>query len=176
MKKLQKKDLSILCEEIRERIITVMTKNGGHLASNLGVVELTTVLHYVFDTPDDMIIFDVGHQSYTHKILTGRNKEFDAIRKKDGLSGFTRRKESVYDPVDSGHSATSISSAAGFAIANKSLNKKNHIIVMIGDGSLTGGEAFEGLNFTGHLEIPLIVIVNDNDMSIGQNVGAISNF
>jgi len=176
LKKIDKSDLSKLCKEIREKIIWVMSKNGGHLASNLGVVELTTALHYVFDTPDDRIIFDVGHQCYTHKILTGRNNSFASIRKKGGISGFPRRQESIYDIVDSGHSATSISSALGFAVGDKLNNRDNSIIVVIGDGALTGGEAFEGLNYAGHLEIPLIVILNDNDMSIHKNVGAISNF
>jgi len=173
LKKLSIKELETLSGEIREKIIEVMSRNGGHLASSLGVVELTIALHYVFDMPDDMLIFDVGHQSYTHKILTGRRKEFELIRKKGGISGFTRRKESVYDPVDSGHSATSISSAVGFACANRLNNINNHIIVVIGDGSLTGGEAFEGLNFAGHLEMPLIIILNDNEMSIGENIGGI---
>lgn len=176
LKKTPKNNLPELCKEIREKVIAVMSRNGGHLASNLGVVELTTAIHYVFDAPDDQVIFDVGHQSYIHKILTGRNDEFDFIRKKGGISGFTRIKESIYDVVDSGHSSTSISSAIGFAVANKYKNKNNHIIVVIGDGSLTGGEAFEGLNYTGHLEVPLIVILNDNEMSIGKNVGAISHF
>ncbi len=176
LKKIPKKDLPELCKEIREKIISVMSRNGGHLASNLGVVELTTAMHYVFNAPEDQIIFDVGHQSYIHKLLTGRNEEFDFIRKKGGISGFPRKKESMYDIVDSGHSSTSISSGIGLAVANKFKNKNNNIIVVIGDGSLTGGEAFEGLNFTGHLEIPLIIILNDNEMSIGKNVGAISNF
>lgn len=176
LKKIPKNDLQKLCTEIREKVISVMSRNGGHLASNLGVVELTTAIHYVFDAPKDQIIFDVGHQSYIHKIFTGRNEEFDYIRKKGGISGFPRKKESIYDVVDTGHSSTSISSGVGLAVANKYFNKDNHIIVVIGDGSLTGGEAFEGLNYTGHLEAPLIVILNDNAMSIGKNVGAISNF
>lgn len=176
LKKLTKKELVPLCQEIREKIISVMSRNGGHLASNLGAVELSTAMHYVFDSPKDKIIFDVGHQSYTHKILTGRYNEFDTIRMKDGLSGFPRRKESIYDPVDTGHSSTSISSAVGFAAANKIKKTDDHIIVVIGDGALTGGESYEGMNFTGHLELPLIVILNDNDMSIGKNVGAVSNF
>ncbi len=174
LKKIPKKELPELCAEIREKIIDVMSKNGGHLASNLGVVELTAILHYVFNSPEDLIIFDVGHQCYTHKLLTGRNKDFDLIRKKNGPSGFLRRKESPYDPVDSGHSSTSISSAIGFAVANQHLNKNNHIIVIIGDGALTGGIAFEGLNFSGNYKLPLVVILNDNEMSISKNVGALS--
>ena len=176
LKKIPTKDLPELCAEIREKIISVMSRNGGHLASNLGVVELTAAIHYVFDAPLDTLIFDVGHQCYTHKLLTGRYQEFDMIRTRGGISGFTRRKESVYDAVDSGHTSTAVTSAIGFAVSNKLNKKKNHIIVVIGDGALTGGEAFEGLNFTGHLEMPLIVILNDNDMSIGKNVGALSNF
>jgi 1-deoxy-D-xylulose-5-phosphate synthase len=174
LKKIPVNKLKDLCSEIREKIISVMTRNGGHLASNLGVVELTTAIHYVFKTPDDMIIFDVGHQCYTHKILTGRNREFETIRIKDGLSGFPRKKESVYDPVDSGHSSTSISSAAGFAMANKLNGGNSHIVVVIGDGALSGGEAFEGLNYIGHLDLPMVVILNDNEMSISKNVGSIS--
>lgn len=174
LKKIDKVNLPKLCEEIRDRIISVMTKNGGHLASSLGVVELTVVLHYVFDAPNDLVIFDVGHQSYTHKIITGRNDRFDTVRLKDGISGFTRRKESIYDHVDSGHSSTSISQAIGFAISNKINNRDNHIAVVIGDGALTGGVAFEGLNFCGHRDLPIIIILNDNEMSIGQNVGSIS--
>ena len=174
LKKIPKDKLKTLCKEIREKIISVMSRNGGHLASNLGVVELITAIHYVFNAPDDTIIFDVGHQSYVHKLLTGRNKNFESIRLRDGLSGFPRRKESIYDPVDSGHSSTAISSACGFACANKIQDKNNNIVAVIGDGALSGGEAFEGLNHIGHLKLPVIVIVNDNEMSIGKNVGAIS--
>jgi len=174
LKKISKKELPELCAEIREKIIDVMSKNGGHLASSLGAVELTTILHYVFDAPEDKIIFDVGHQCYAHKLLTGRYKNFNLIRKKNGPSGFLRRIESIYDPVDSGHASTSISSAIGFAIANNHLNKNNHTIVVIGDGALTGGVAFEGLNFSGNFKLPLVVILNDNDMSISKNVGALS--
>ncbi|HOJ63380.1 MAG TPA: 1-deoxy-D-xylulose-5-phosphate synthase [Spirochaetota bacterium] len=174
LKKIPLKDLSKLAEEIREKIISVVSLNGGHLASNLGSVELIIALHYVFNMPEDKIIFDVGHQSYTHKILTGRLSQIDTLRIKNGLSGFTRRRESIYDLVDSGHSSTSISQACGFTIADKFQNKNGHTIVVIGDGALTGGVAYEGLNFAGHKELPLLVILNDNEMSIGKNVGAIS--
>jgi len=176
LKKIPQKDLPMLCNEIRERIIEVVSKNGGHLSSNLGVIELTTAIHYVFDSPKDTIIFDVGHQCYTHKILTGRNYKFDTIRTKDGLSGFTRIEESPYDAVNSGHSSSSISSAAGFAVANYLQNKNSHIVVIIGDGALTGGEAFEGLNFIGAFDnIPITIILNNNNMSISKNVGALYN-
>jgi len=174
LKNIPKDKLSELSSEIRAKIIETMSRNGGHLASNLGIVELSVALHYVFDAPKDKIVFDVGHQSYTHKILTGRNANFDTIRTRNGISGFTRISESLYDSVDSGHSSTSISQAAGFAIANKLNGVDSHTIVVIGDGSLTGGVAFEGLYFTGNREIPIIIILNDNDMSIGKNVGAIS--
>lgn len=175
LKRIPKNELPNLCTEIREKIIDVMKKNGGHLASNLGAVELTVAIHYVFDSPRDKIIFDVGHQCYTHKILTGRYRDFDKIRQKDGPSGFLRRKESIHDCVDSGHASTSISSAIGFAIANQYKRQNNHVIVVIGDGALTGGVAFEGLNFSGNQKLPLIVILNDNEMSISKNVGAISH-
>lgn len=174
LKKVPAEKLSELASEIRAKIIETMSRNGGHLASNLGIVELSIALHYVFDAPKDKIVFDVGHQSYTHKILTGRAVDFDTIRSRNGISGFTRISESIYDSVDSGHSSTSISQAAGFAIAHKLNGIDSHTIVVIGDGSLTGGVAFEGLNFTGNREIPIIIILNDNDMSIGKNVGAIS--
>ncbi len=174
LKKIPVEKLKELAEEIREEIISVVSLNGGHLASNLGAVELTIALHYVFNMPDDKIIFDVGHQCYTHKILTGRFQQLKTLRTKNGLSGFTRRKESIYDLVDSGHSSTSISQASGFAISEKFKNSNNHIIVVIGDGSLTGGIAFEGLNFAGNKELPLLIILNDNSMSISKNVGAIS--
>lgn len=173
-KKLPKEDLKKLVEEIREEIISVVSINGGHLASNLGAVELTVALHYVFNMPEDKIIFDVGHQCYTHKILTGRFGQIKTLRNKNGLSGFTRRKESIYDLVDSGHSSTAISQATGFCIADKFKKINNHTIVVIGDGALTGGIAYEGLNFSGHRELPLLIILNDNSMSISKNVGAIS--
>lgn len=176
LKKLDIKDLPVLADEVRQKIIEVMSKNGGHLASSLGTVELIIALHYVFDSPNDKFIFDVGHQSYTHKLLTGRYEQFDTIRKYNGLSGFPRRKESEHDLNDAGHSSTSISQALGFALTDSLSGKKNRSISIIGDGSLTGGVAFEGLNYAGHINLPLIVILNDNEMSIGQNVGAISDY
>ncbi len=173
-KKINKNDLKPLCDEIRSRIISVMSQTGGHLASNLGVIELTVALHFVFDFNKDKLIFDVGHQCYTHKILTGRNPQFDTIRKKNGISGFPRIFESKYDPVDSGHASSSISSAVGYAVASKIKQENYNTVVIIGDGSLTGGEAFEGLNQAGSMNLPLVVILNNNEMSIGKNVGALS--
>ena len=174
LQKLSQKQLTPLAAEIRSMIIETVSKNGGHLAGNLGVVELTLALHYIFQTPNDRIIFDVGHQAYTHKILTGRKDKFATIRLADGLSGFTRRGESEYDFTDSGHASTSVSIAAGFAEADKLLGKKSHTVVVIGDGSIGGGVALEGLNFVGNEDLPLLVVLNDNEMSISKNVGALS--
>lgn len=175
VKKLETKDLPILAAEIRERIISVVRKNGGHLASNLGVVELTIALHRCFSTPDDKIIWDVGHQCYTHKLLTGRREQFSSIRKKDGLSGFPKRSESVHDTIETGHSSTSISSALGVLTGERlSGDQKGKVIAVIGDGALTGGMAFEALNHAGHLGRDLIVVYNDNNWSISPNVGGLS--
>ena len=174
LKRLSPKQLIPLAAEIRDMIVETVSQNGGHLAGNLGVVELTLALHYVFETPNDRIIFDVGHQAYTHKILTGRKNDFHSIRLAGGLSGFTRRGESEYDFTDSGHASTSVSIAAGFAEADKLLGKKSHTVVVIGDGSIGGGVALEGLNFAGNEELPLLVVLNDNEMSISKNVGALS--
>lgn len=165
-----------LASEIRTRIIEVVRANGGHLASNLGAVELTIAVHYVFHSPKDKIIFDVGHQSYTHKILTGRNQELNSLRLEGGVSGFLRRSESVHDPVNSGHASSSISQAAGYAESFKLLGDDHRVVAVIGDGAFTGGVAFEGLNFCGHNELPLIVIFNDNEMSIDHNVSAVSKY
>lgn len=175
-KKIDRKKLPLLAGEIRERIISVMKKNGGHLSSNLGTVELIMAVHFVFDSPSDKIIFDVGHQSYVHKILTGRNHDFDTVRLAGGISGFTRRSESVHDMTDSGHASVSISQAVGFAQAMKIAGDSHRVVAVIGDGALTGGPAFEGLNYAGHAGLPVIVILNDNEMSIGSNVGAISRY
>lgn len=168
--------LEILAENIREKIITTVATNGGHLAPCLGVVELTLALHYVFDTPKDKLIWDVGHQCYTHKLLTGRRKDFHTLRQYQGISGFPKRSESEYDVVETGHSSTSISYSLGMAAA-KDLNKDTgKVIAIIGDGSMTAGLAFEGLNHAGDLDKDLIVILNDNEMSISPNVGAMSSF
>lgn len=176
LKKLTEKELPLLADEIREIIINTVAKTGGHLASSLGAVELTIALHYVFDTPDDKLIWDVGHQCYTHKILTGRRKSFHTLRQNGGIGGFPRREESPFDTFDTGHSGTSISLAVGITEA-KCLKKEGYkVIAVIGDGSTTSGIALEGLNQAGHLNKDLIVILNDNEMSISPNVGALSDF
>jgi 1-deoxy-D-xylulose-5-phosphate synthase len=176
LKKLDMEELERLCSEIREEILSTVSKNGGHLASNLGVVELTVALHYVFDLPRDKVIWDVGHQSYTHKILTGRKDRFHTLRQYEGISGFPKRDESPYDVFDSGHSGTSISSALGIAEAWRQKKIEGKVIAVIGDGSMTAGLAFEGLNQTGHIDRDLIVVLNDNEMSISPNVGALSSY
>ncbi len=176
LKKLEPEDLSQLASELRETIISTVSKTGGHLASSLGVVELTIVLHYIFDTPSDKIIWDVGHQAYAHKLLTGRRDSFHTLRQEGGISGFPKREESEYDSFDVGHSSTSISAALGMAKARDLRGGKNKVIAVIGDGSMTAGLAFEGLNHAGHLDTDLIVILNDNEMSISQNVGGLSSY
>src|SRR5512135_1743995 len=175
IKQLDQEELGELCREIREEIISTVSKTGGHLASNLGVVELTAALHYVFDLPWDKVVWDVGHQSYTHKILTGRRDRFHTLRQYGGLSGFPKRDESPYDTFNSGHSGSSISSALGMAEARRLKGEDSKVIAVIGDGSLTAGLAFEGLNQAGHIDENLIVILNDNEMSISRNVGALSS-
>jgi 1-deoxy-D-xylulose-5-phosphate synthase len=169
-------DLEILAAEIRAIIIDTCAANGGHLAPSLGVVELTLALHRVFNTPTDKIVWDVGHQAYAHKIITGRRDRFTTLRKLHGISGFPKRAESIHDVFDVGHSSTSISAALGMAVARDLDKRGNKVIAVIGDGSMTGGIAFEGLNHAGHLNKDLIVILNDNEMSIAENVGALSNF
>jgi 1-deoxy-D-xylulose-5-phosphate synthase len=176
VKKLDLWKLERLCREIREEILLTVSENGGHLASNLGVVELTAALHYVFDFPKDKLVWDVGHQSYAHKLLTGRKDRFHTLRQYGGISGFPKRDESLYDSFDSGHSGTSISSALGMVEARRLSGIEGRIIAVIGDGSMTAGLAFEGLNHTGHIKQDLIVILNDNEMSISPNVGALSSY
>lgn len=166
--------LELLCKEIREFLIKSVSKTGGHLASNLGVVELTVAIHKVFDLPHDKIIFDVGHQSYVHKILTGRDAEFDTLRQFGGISGFPKRSESDYDVFNTGHSSTSVSAALGMARARDIMGDKHNIIALFGDGALTGGEIYEALNDAGHHKTPIILVLNDNAMSISKNVGAVS--
>jgi 1-deoxy-D-xylulose-5-phosphate synthase len=173
---LPESDLPQLAADIRQEIINTVSKTGGHLAPSLGVVELTVALHYVFNTPADKLIWDVGHQSYAHKLLTGRRDDFHSLRQHKGLSGFPKRSESSYDTFDTGHSSTSISAGLGITIAKYLKNCDNRIIAVIGDGSMTGGMAFEALNQAGHLDKNLIVILNDNEMSISPNVGALSSF
>ncbi len=174
LKKLKVEELSLLCEEIRRKLILTVSENGGHLAPNLGVVELTVAMHYVFNCPDDSIVWDVGHQCYTHKMLTGRYDKIDTIRRTGGLSGFPRRYESPYDVFGAGHSSTSISAALGIAKAKQLKGDNSHTIALIGDGSFTGGLAFEGMNNAGRFKRNFIVVLNDNKMSISKNVGALS--
>ncbi len=174
IKRMSGDELTCLCEEIRQRLIEVTSQNGGHLASNLGVVELTVALHRVFSCPQDKIVFDVGHQAYVHKLLTGREKEFSTIRTQGGLSGFPKRSESACDAFDTGHSSTSLSAALGLLRAMRLQNEQGHVVALIGDGALTGGMAYEALNDIGASEMPLIIVFNDNNMSISRNVGAIS--
>lgn len=174
LSKLSVDELDILCGEIREKLIDVVSKNGGHLASNLGTVELTVALHKVFNKTDDSIIWDVGHQAYTHKILTGRLDSIDTIRKEGGLSGFPKREESPFDAFNVGHSSTSISAAYGIANAKNILEISGSTIAVIGDGALTGGLAYEGLNNAGQFKKNFIIVLNDNKMSISKNVGSIA--
>ena len=174
IKKLNKDELPVLAEEIRSFLIEKISENGGHLASNLGVVELTMALHLTFDLPKDKIIWDVGHQSYTHKILTGRKEGFDTLRKYGGLSGFPKRAESDCDAFDTGHSSTSISAGLGFACARDILGDDYHVISVIGDGALTGGMAYEALNNAGSLKTNFIIVLNDNEMSISENGGGLA--
>ncbi|MFB3884325.1 MAG: 1-deoxy-D-xylulose-5-phosphate synthase [Thermodesulfobacteriota bacterium] len=176
VKKLDFEELERLCREIRKEIISTVSKNGGHLASNLGIVELTIALHHVFDLPTDKLVWDVGHQTYTHKLLTGRRDRFHTLRQYEGISGFPKREESPYDTFDSGHSGTSISSALGMAEARRQKGEEGKVVAIIGDGSMTAGLAFEGLNQTGHIDQDLIVVLNDNEMSISPNVGALSSY
>jgi 1-deoxy-D-xylulose-5-phosphate synthase len=176
LKKLSAAKLPAVAAELRQMIIETCAKNGGHLAPCLGVVELTIALHRVFSTPSDKIVWDVGHQAYAHKILTGRRDRFATLRTLNGISGFPKRGESPHDSFDVGHSSTSISAATGFAAARDLDGRKNKVLAVIGDGSMTGGIAYEGMNHAGHLDKDLIIILNDNEMSIAENVGALSNF
>lgn len=176
LRRLKVYELERLAVEIRELMVKVISKRGGHLASSLGVVELTLALHYIFNTPEDKIIWDVGHQCYAHKILTGRREQFETIRCYGGISGFPKKDESPYDVFGAGHSSTSLSAALGLAQA-RDLQKKNFSVVcVIGDGALTGGMAFEALNYAGDIKTDLIVVLNDNEMSIDQNVGGVHSY
>ncbi len=174
LKKLKEEELELLCENIREFLVDAVAKTGGHLASNLGVVELTVAMHYVYDSPEDKFIFDVGHQAYVHKILTGRKNEFGTLRQYKGLSGFPKCEESEHDAFDTGHSATSISAALGYALGRDLVGGKNKVVAIIGDGALTGGMAYEALNHAGKSQTDILVVLNDNNMSISENVGALS--
>ena len=176
LKSLKPEQLEQLAEELREQIIATVSTNGGHLGSSLGVVELTIALHRVFATPQDSIVWDVGHQAYAHKLLTGRQGQFDSLRQLNGMSGFPKRTESEHDAFGVGHASTSISAALGLAAAGKMLDDQGRVVAVIGDGALTAGMAFEALNHAGHLKQKLVVILNDNEMSISPNVGALSAF
>lgn len=176
LKKMNVNEMNDFAKEIREFIIRIVSENGGHLSSNLGVVELTLALHKVFNTNEDRIIWDVGHQSYIHKILTGRKDDFHTIRKYKGMSGFPKRKESIHDAFDTGHSSTSISAGLGYALGRDIKNEKYSVISVIGDGAMTAGMAFEALNNAGYAKTDLIVVLNDNEMSISENVGGLSKY
>ena len=168
VKKLKKEEKEKLAQELREYILETVSKNGGHLASNLGVIELTIALHSVFNTPKDKIVWDVGHQAYAHKIITGRREQFKTLRQLDGLAGFPKTSESEYDSFNTGHSSTSISAALGMARARDLKGEKNQVIAVIGDGALTGGMALEALNDAGFSKTHMTVILNDNEMSISK--------
>ena len=176
LKRLSEEELTVLAEEIREELIATVSKTGGHLATNLGSVEFTIALHYVFDCPRDKFVWDVGHQVYPHKLLTGRRESFGTIRQNDGLSGFTKQTESEYDCYGAGHASTSISAALGLAAARDHAGLDHKVVAIIGDGSMTGGLAFEGLNNAGSSKRNLLVILNDNHWSISKNVGALSKY
>ena len=176
LRKFKKEDLKQISDELRDELIDVVSETGGHLGAGLGVVELTVALHYVFDTPKDKLVWDVSHQCYPHKIITGRRDRIKTLRKGGGLSGFTKRTESEYDPFGAAHSSTSISSTLGMAVAKKLSNNKNNVIAVIGDGAMSAGMAYEAMNNAGALKSNLIVILNDNDMSIARPVGAMSKY
>lgn len=176
LRQLKEKQLPVLADELRRFLIAVTSRTGGHLAPGLGAVELTLALHYVFNTPEDRLVWDIGHQAYPHKLLTGRRDNFHTIRQYQGLSGFLKRSESEFDTFGAGHASTSISAALGMAVAARLARTANEVVAIIGDGALTGGMAFEALNNAGSLDANLLVILNDNEMSISPNVGAISNY
>ena len=176
IKNLKPEELPVLAAEIRDFLVQKISVTGGHLASNLGAVELTMALHLVFELPKDKIIWDVGHQSYTHKILTGRREMFDELRKYGGISGFPKRSESSCDAFDTGHSSTSISAALGYARGRDVLGEDYSVIAVIGDGSMTGGMAYEALNNASQIKKNFIIVLNDNQMSISKNVGGLSEY
>lgn len=176
LKKLPPEQFPQLCEEIRDRILTVLSDVGGHLASNLGVVELTVALHYLLDTPRDLIVWDTGNQSYAHKLLTGRQEQFHTLRRFGGLSGFCKREESEYDTFDAGHAGTGVSAAVGFVEARENRGQTHKVVCVVGDGALTSGLTMEGLQQAGSSGKNLLVLLNDNQMSISRNVGAVSAY
>lgn len=169
-------DLQVVADDVRRRLIDVCSRTGGHIGAGLGVVELTVALHAIFETPHDQLVWDVGHQGYPHKVLTGRNQQMETIRQEGGLSGFLKRTESEYDAFGAGHAATSISAALGIAAARDLLGEAFKVVAVIGDGSLTSGLAYEALNNAGHSDRDIVVILNDNEMSIAPNVGAMSKY
>src|SRR2546422_4607053 len=173
---LRRDQLPQLCEELRAETISAVSVTGGHLGAGLGVVELTVALHYVFDTPRDRLVWDVGHQAYPHKILTGRRNRIRTLRQGGGLSGFTKRSESEYDPFGAAHASTSISSALGMAVARDFRGERRNVIAVIGDSAMSGGMAYEAMNNAGAMDSRLIVVLNDNDMSIAPAVGAMSAY
>ncbi|HXV07562.1 MAG TPA: 1-deoxy-D-xylulose-5-phosphate synthase [Burkholderiales bacterium] len=176
LRKLDRKELSQLAAELRQYLLESVARTGGHLSSNLGTVELTVALHYVFDTPNDRLVWDVGHQTYAHKILTGRRQAMSGLRTYGGIAGFPRREESAYDTFGTAHSSTSIAAALGMAVAARQAGEERRVVAVIGDGAMTAGMAFEALNNAGALDVNLLVILNDNDMSISENVGALNNY
>ena len=176
LRKFKKNNLRQISDELRDELVEVVSETGGHLGAGLGVVELTVALHFVFDTPKDKLVWDVSHQCYPHKIITGRRDRIKTLRKGGGLSGFTKRTESEYDPFGAAHSSTSISSTLGIAVAKKLSNNNNNVIAVIGDGAMSAGMAYEAMNNAGALKSKLIVVLNDNDMSIARPVGAMSKY
>jgi 1-deoxy-D-xylulose-5-phosphate synthase len=176
LRRLKKSDLQTLADELRQETISAVSTTGGHLGAGLGVVELTVALHYVFDTPRDRLVWDVGHQVYPHKILTGRRARIRTLRQGGGLSGFTKRDESEYDPFGAGHSSTSVSAALGMAVARDLSGKPHNVVAVIGDGAMSAGMAYEAMNNAGAMDSRLIVVLNDNDMSIAPPVGALSAY
>ena len=176
LRKFKKDQLKKISDELRDELIDVVSETGGHLGAGLGVVELTVALHYVFETPKDKLVWDVSHQCYPHKLITGRRDKIKTLRKGNGLSGFTKRTESEYDPFGAAHSSTSISSTLGMAVAKKLSNNNNNVVAVIGDGAMSAGMAYEAMNNAGALKSKLIVVLNDNDMSIARPVGAMSSY
>src|SRR5690349_14927499 len=173
---LSNEDLETLAAEIRERLIDVCSRTGGHIGAGLGVVELTVALHYVFDTPRDQLVWDVGHQGYPHKLLTGRNDRMETLRQENGVSGFLKRSESEYDAFGAGHAATAISATLDMAVERDVRGEEFKVVAVVGDGALTSGLAYEGLNNAGHSGRDIVVVLNDNEMSIAPNVGAMSKY
>ncbi|HLT04256.1 MAG TPA: 1-deoxy-D-xylulose-5-phosphate synthase N-terminal domain-containing protein, partial [Pseudomonas sp.] len=176
LRRLSEAELEQLADELRQELLFCVGQTGGHFGAGLGVIELTIALHYIFDTPDDRLVWDVGHQAYPHKILTGRRGRMSTLRQKDGLAAFPRRSESEFDTFGVGHSSTSIGAALGMAIANRLRGDKRKAIAVIGDGALTAGMAFEALNHAPEVKADMLVVLNDNDMSISRNVGGMSNY